>query len=248
MSVLIRRLWQGESDERRWVFVAIATVALVIRLTPLLRAGDRWAILDDSYDYLALSKGLVTGCGFARWTNAGCGPAELFRTPGYPFLLAILPNNLRWVVAIQALLGAAICLIIGLFSYRQWGFKAGVIAEALLALDVPSIVVSASIMSDMPFQALLATAVIIQLYAMRRARLDAEAVYMIMFAALLLGCALMVRPIGIFLPFFAAAPALLISGMTRTRRVGLCAAAVAIPVLMITGGRSGMRAWAGFVP
>src|ERR1700730_16423726 len=126
----------------------------------------------------------------------------------------------------------------GLFSYRQWGFKAAVIAEALLALDVPSIVVSASIMTDMPFQALLTTAVVIQLYAMRHPRLDAKAVYMIMFAALLLGCALMVRPIGIVLPFFAAAPALLISGMTPTRRLGLCAAAVAIPVLMITAWKA----------
>jgi len=228
------RFWQGESDRRRWIFVVIAVVALVIRLTPLLRAGDRWAVLDDSHDYLALSKGIVTGCGFARWTNAGCAPAELLRTPGYPLLLAILPENLRWVVALQALFSASICLMVGLFSYRQWGFKAAVIAEALLTLDLPSIVASASIMTDMPFQALLTTAVVLQLYAMRRARLDAEAVYMIMFAALLLGCALMVRPIGSFLLFFAAAPALLISGMTRTTRLGLCAAAIAIPALMMT--------------
>jgi hypothetical protein len=228
------RLGQGESDGRRWIFVAIAAVALVIRLTPLLRAGDRWAILDDSYDYLALSKGLVTGCGFARWTNAGCAPAELLRTPGYPLLLTILPENLRWVVALQALFSAAICLMVGLFSYRQWGFKAAVIAEVLLTLDVPSIVTSASIMTDSPFQALLTAAVIIQLYAMRRAHHDAKAVYMIMFAALLLAVTLMVRPIGIVLPFFAAAPALLISGMTRTRRLGLCAAAVVIPVVMMT--------------
>src|SRR5216684_3789810 len=199
------RFWQGESDRRRWIFVVIAVVALVIRLTPLLRARDRWAILDDSHDYLALSKGIVTGCGFARWTNVGCAPAELLRTPGYPLLLAILPENLRWVVALQALFSASICLMVGLFSYRQWGFKAAVIAEALLTLDLPSIVASASIMTDMPF------------------------------AALLLGCALMVRPIGSFLLFFAAAPALLTSGMTWPKRLGLCAAAAAIPVLLITG-------------
>ena len=227
------RFHHGHS-EARWILVIIAALALAVRLAPLLRAGDRWAILDDSYDYLALSKGMVTGCGFARWTNAGCAQAELLRTPGYPLLLTILPENLRWVVALQALISAATCLIIGLFSYRQWGFKAAVIAEALLTLDVSSIVASASVMTDMPFQALLTTAVILQLYAMRRPRPDAKAIWMIMFAALLLGCALMVRPIGIVLPLFAAAPALLISGMSRTRRVGLCAAAVAIPVLMIT--------------
>ena len=227
------RFHHGHSEDR-WILVIIAALALAVRLAPLLRAGDRWAILDDSYDYLALSKGMVTGCGFARWTNAGCAQAELLRTPGYPLLLTILPENLRWVVALQALFSAATCLIIGLFSYRQWGFKAAVIAEALLTLDVPSIVASASVMTDMPFQALLTTAVILQLYAMRRPCPDAKAIWMIMFAALLLGCALMVRPIGIVLPLFAAAPALLISGMSRTRRVGLCAAAVAIPVLMIT--------------
>src|SRR5229473_4230704 len=229
------RFWQGESDRRRWIFVVIAAVALVIRLTPLLRAGDRWAVLDDSHDYLALSKGIVTGCGFARWTNAGCAPAELLRTPGYPLLLAILPENLRWVVALQALFSASICLMVGLFSYRQWGFKAAVIAEALLTLDLPSIVASASIMTDMPFQGQLTTAVIVQLYAMRRVHPKARVFSMIMFAALLLAVALMVRPIGIVFPFFAAVPALLTSGMTRTTRLGLCAAAAALPVLLITG-------------
>jgi hypothetical protein len=226
------RVRLGRSGDR-WILVFVAALALAVRLAPLLRAGDRWAILDDSYDYLALRKGLIAGCGFARCINSGCGPPELFRTPGYPLLLTILPDNLRWAVTIQALFSASICLIIGLFSYWQWGFKAAVISEVLLTLDAPSIVASASIMTDMPFQALLTTAVILQLYAIRRARLDAKAVWMIMFAALLLGCALMVRPIAIGLIFFAVTPALLISGMSRTRRLGLCAAAVAIPVLMI---------------
>jgi hypothetical protein len=222
----------GRSGDR-WILVIIAVLALAVRLAPLLRAGDRWAILDDSYDYLALRKGLIAGCGFARWMNSGCGPPELFRTPGYPLLLTILPDNLRWAVAIQALFSAATCLTIGLFSYQQWGFKAAAIAEALLALDVPSIVVSASIMTDVPFQALLATAVIIQLDAARRAPHDAKTVYMIMIAALLLAVALIVRPIGIVLPFFAVAPALLISGMTRTRRLGLSVVAAAVPVVMM---------------
>jgi 4-amino-4-deoxy-L-arabinose transferase-like glycosyltransferase len=214
-------------------FRGVAMAALAVRLTPLLRAGEHWAVLDDSYDYLALRKGLIAGCGFARWTSAGCAPPELFRTPGYPLLLAILPDNLRLVVAIQALFSAATCLVIGFFSHRQWGFKAGVIAEALLALDVPSIVVSASIMSDMLFQALLTVAVVLQLYAMRRAHHDAKTAYMIMIAALLLAVALIVRPIGVVLPLFAVAPVLLISAMTRTGRLCLSVAAAAVPLLMM---------------
>jgi hypothetical protein len=51
---------------------------------------------------------------------------------------------------------------------------------------------------------------------------------------LLLAVALMVRPIGIVLPLFAVAPVLLMSGMTWTRRLGLCAAATAIPAVMMT--------------
>ena len=227
------RFWQRESDRRRWILGAIAAAALVIRLTPLLRAGDRWAILDDSYDYLALRKGLIAGCGFARWMNSGCGPPELFRTPGYALLLTVLPGDLRWAVAIQALFSAATCLIIALFSYQQWGLKAAAIAEALLTLDVPSIVASASIMTDMPFQALLTAAVVLQLYAMRRAPHDAKTVYMIMIAALLLAGALIVRPIGIVLPVFAVAPVLLTPGVTRTRRVGLSVAGAAVPLLMM---------------
>src|SRR5260370_40580395 len=68
------RFCQGESDRRRWIFVVIAVVALVIRVTPLLRAGDRWGVLDDAHGSLALSKRIATGSGCERWTNVGCAP------------------------------------------------------------------------------------------------------------------------------------------------------------------------------
>ena len=214
------------------LLACIAGVALLVRLLPLIRAERTWAVLDDSHEYIALQKGLLSGCGFARLTNGTCSEAELLRLPGYPIFLALMPS-VRFTIVLQAFMGAATCLIVGLFTYFQWGMSAAVIAQTVLALDVPSIVGSASIMSDCLFQLLLTASVLLQLTIISRAASDKKAVWVSMFATLLLAYAVLIRAVGIVLLLLAPLPFFLLPGISWRKRAGLSLLAMSIPGLVV---------------
>src|SRR5580704_7077626 len=190
------------------ILLAIACGALILRLLPLLRPGDGWAVLDDSHGYLALAHGLLSGCGFARLINGACRSPELYRLPGYPFFILMMPS-LRVAVFVQALLGALTCLLVGWFTWAQWGLTAGIIAQTLLALDIPSIVASSTIMSDCLFQALLTSAVLLQLLAISPGSANRKSFWLVLAAAVLLACTVLIRAIAIVVPLLAVVPVML---------------------------------------
>jgi hypothetical protein len=225
---------QAAKRNPRLLLACIAGVALLVRLLPLIRAGSSWAVLYDSHEYIALQKGLLSGCGFARLTNGTCSEPELLRLPGYPIFLALMPS-VRFTIVLQAFMGAATCLIVGLFTCFQWGISAAVIAQALLALDVPSIVGSASIMSDCLFQLLLTASVLFQLTIISRALTDKRAVWGSMFAALLLAYAVLIRAVGIALLLLAPLPFFLLPGISWRKRAGLSLLAMSIPGFVVFG-------------
>jgi len=197
-------------NEKNFYFrlVAVSTAALIVRVLPLLRPGDDWTLAGDSGTYLALAKGLRMGCGFAQ-AHGTCGAVEIFRTPGYPALLGLLPN-LRSVIAVQALMGAAICLMLVAFMRPRWGSKAALAAGTLIALDVPSIQYSCLIGTDILFSLLLAAAVISQLWIISRGVLDDKAAMVALLAALLLGADALVRPVGQVLILAAPLPVVMV--------------------------------------
>lgn len=214
----------------------LGILALALRLAPMLHSGSAWTMANaDSSRYVELAEGLRSGCGFARLIDGRCGPPEVLRTPGYPLFLTAIPS-LRAVVAVQAIIGAALCVLVGIFVSFYWGGCAGVIAELLLALNVPSIVQGSRIMSDVLFQAILAAAVIVQLCVIARRRYDARSVVFGMGAALMLAVAILVRPVGVLLPLIAPIPFLFLPReVSRRKTVALCVAAFALPAL-VTGG------------
>jgi 4-amino-4-deoxy-L-arabinose transferase-like glycosyltransferase len=220
-------------ERHRWIFFAAGLVALGVRLAPLLRSGSGWAMNNDSPRYLELAVGMRAGCGFARWIGH-CASAEVLRTPGYPLFLALLPN-VRMAVAVQGVIGAAVCLMVGLFVAASWGSAAGLTTELLLAFDAPSIVYGARIMSDILFQAMLAAAIVLQLTAVGRGVCDAKAVMAALTAALILGIAVLVRPVGIVLPLFAPLPLLLLPWGNWRARLGWSLLVLAIPALVAGG-------------
>jgi 4-amino-4-deoxy-L-arabinose transferase-like glycosyltransferase len=214
----------------------LGILALALRLAPMLRSGSAWAMANaDSPRYVELADGLRSGCGFARLVDGRCGPPEVLRTPVYPLFLTVIPA-IRAVVAVQAIIGAALCVLVGSFVSFYWGGCAGVIAELLLALDVPSIVQGSRIMSDVLFQAILAAAVIVQLCVIARRRFDARSVVFGIGAATMLAVAILVRPVGVLLPLIAPIPFLFLPPQaSRLKTVALCIAAFAMPAL-VTGG------------
>jgi hypothetical protein len=205
---------------------AVCTIAIMVRTLPLLRSGDDWTLAGDSGTYLALAQGLRMGCGFAQ-AHGTCGPAEVFRTPGYPAFLALLPG-LRSVVTVQALMAAAICSMLVGFMWPRWGSKAALTAGALVALDVPSIQYSCLIGTETLFSVLLVAAIISQLWIISRGVLDSKAALMALLAAVLLGVDALVRPVGQVLILAAPIPIMVTRSQSRQQRALLLVAAVVI--------------------
>jgi len=216
------------------ILLAIAGGALLLRLLPLLRPGDWWAVLDDSHEYLALTHGLLSGCGFARLMNGACRSPELLRLPGYPLFVLMMPS-LRSAVFVQALLGAFTCLLVGWFACSLWGLTAGIIAETLLALDIPSIIASSTIMSDSLFQTLLTSAVLLQLLAISPGSANRKSFWLVLSAAALLACTVLIRAIAIVVPLLSVVPVMLVPGVKISKRLGMSLLLVAIPASVMAG-------------
>ncbi len=212
--------------------VLIGVAALCIRFAPLARGDLKFQTSWDAADYIPLAQGIQHGCGFARFENGHCASADVSRPPGYPLFMAMMPG-LRTVLVIQAFLGAALCIWLGWFVSTRWGSGAGLMAAALLATDIPSIVYGAMIMSEALFQFLLTGAILLQLSAIIADELNARTAAKVFAAAGLLAAAAMIRPTGVFLPLFAPLPFLLMKSVSWPRALAFGCLAFAIPIAVM---------------
>jgi 4-amino-4-deoxy-L-arabinose transferase-like glycosyltransferase len=96
-------------------------------------------------------------------------------------------------------------------------------------------VYGARIMSDIPFQALLTAAIVLQFTAIGQGVCDAKAVVAALTAALILGAAVLMRPVGIVLPLLAPLPLLLLPWGNWRASLGWSLLAFAIPALVAAG-------------
>lgn len=221
----------------RLALYLVVLAALLIRLAPLLRAGSSWAMSNaaDATGYLQLADGLWSGCGFARYVNGVCSAPEIFRTPGYPAFLALMPG-IRTAIAVQAIAGAALCLILGLFVSRRWGSRAGLIAASLLAADVPSIVYSAQLMTEALCQFFIALAILALLSVIEREGKSLRSTILTLAGGGLFALAVLIRPIAEFvLPLLPVAIVLGIPNASWNRRITLAGLAFAIPAAVVAG-------------
>jgi hypothetical protein len=215
-----------------FILVTIACLSFAIRIYPLSHPGT-WTRDPDSIGYMRLADGFKTGCGFApRWQNGKCGPAELERTPGYPLFLAISPD-LRIVVIIQAVLGAAVCLLVAFFARSRWGLVAAVIAESIVAFDLSSIIIN-NIGTEILFTSIITSAILLQLVLVSRTAVDVWFIAGIVGVGCLLGIAELVRPIGQILCLIAPLP-VLFTTISLPKKIVLSLLALSFPLVVITG-------------
>ena len=104
----------------------------------------------DSATYLGPAKMLLSGHGFASKP----GLPDVFRTPGYPLLLALFGARAVPVVVLQHLFNVALAAAIYLFALRRGRFVA-IAAALLFALDPPSIHYANKVLTETLFTALL---------------------------------------------------------------------------------------------
>ena len=219
------------------LLVAVAGLLLLVRLSPVMRRpGIAWAITSDAVGYVRLAEGLATGCGFAPRFGDSCGPAEVFRTPGYPLFLAALPS-LRTALVIQDALGAGICLLVGLFAWRQWGLIAGLLAELLCGFHIPSIFWGNYVMTEILFTSLITPAFLLQLIAIKKGTLEGWTLVAIVGAGVLVGIAALVRPIGQLLIIGVPIPFFLLHQISLRKRVTLILLSLCLPGIVMVAWR-----------
>ncbi len=157
----------------------------------------------DDAVYVELGKALATGAGLHYLHLPGL-PAATHFPPGYPAFLALLwrlvpsfPANILLFKAANAALLAIAAAWVALFARRRFGCSrwAAAAAAIVLCLGVPSLVMSALVMSETLFLALLVPALVV---AERAADLDGP-IRWVVAAAVLAAVSALVRSAGIAL-------------------------------------------------
>lgn len=202
------------------IVAAIFLLSLTVRLAYLV-ALPAEPLGPDAIDYDTIGWNLAQGNGF---TNQA-GEPTAFRSPAYPLFLAgvycLAGHNLDWVRWVQALLGAGICVLVCLTALRLYDDCSARLAGVVCALYPPLIIPTSTILTEILFMFWLGLAV----YGL----ISKKTVWWRFSSGLLLGIALMTRPILVFfLPFLIAWFL-----FARERRALLSTAAVLGGVLLV---------------
>jgi hypothetical protein len=219
------------------IFVTVAFIAVLVRLTLLLHSNISFAFfLTDSFEYLQLADGIRHGCGFARFLKDVCEAPEVLRTPGYPLFLAPMPS-VRWALAAQGLIGGVVCLLVAKWVANDWSFEAALFAELMIALDVSAIVLASEVMAETLFQFFVVVALMPPIVVIWRSSETPPSQTKIRITAvvcgLLAGGAVLVRPVGIIIPLLLPFPFLLAPVLSLRQRLVAGAIAFLIPSLIV---------------
>jgi len=104
------------------------------------------------------------------------------------------------------------------------------------------------IMSDILFQALVTTGVVLGLWVIARGRNDRMAIAGIVVAAILFGVAISVRPLGVVLPIFAVLPVFLLPRVSWRGTITIALLGGAIRALVTFGWMARNDRWTGARP
>lgn len=231
-----------ETRAPRRLLVVVLALAASLRLVPVLLPGalDEGRVFTaDSRAYVELARGLIDRHAFVRFPPEGEArignpwPTEVFRTPGYPAVIAIVlgtGGSFGALVVLQILFDLAAILLCADIGRRMGSAPAGLAAAGLLAVDLVHIVYANMVMSDVVFAALVTASVWLTVRgADEAAGPPARRTALLAGAGLAMSCASAVRPVaalaGIPLAWYAAG--------RRGGRVGaalLLAASLVFPV------------------
>lgn len=234
---------------------AILLVALGLRLAAglwwqsRLPAGERFGF-GDSESYWALGRAIAEGRPYQY------GDARVFRTPGYPLVLAPLfwiggdETPVAWGFAESAVLGTA--AVGGVFWLARMRFdrRAGLIAAGIAAVYPGAISQGALVLSEAPFVPL----VLIQLALWGlawRSESKRRAVWLSLATGLVAGLATLMRPswllftpiaVVVAVAWASAHGPMVSSGVTRVLRLTLRWRAV-LCIIVLSGLALAMSPW-----
>ena len=204
----------GGGDRRalRWLFL-VAAAGLALRLVFAFGYWTGEVLTRDEREYLSLARSVAAGHGFVYDAEVKSGPVDPFgRAPGYPLFLALVGGGGSVTTSVpasvkmaQAVVGGLGVVLVGLLARRLAGDRAMVAAAAIAACYPPLVWISAYAFSEAIFWPLgLLVAWIFQrhrvsFYEKRKTTPD------VVFAGVLTGAAILIRPAMLFFVPLAAA-------------------------------------------
>lgn len=219
---------------RRPILLAVCLLAVAHSTFLLSYLGpETSAAWTDQGGYQRLGAVLAETGTFTRYPDAPTFVPEVIRTPGYPAFVAAIYTafgigNDRAVALAQALVFAAICLLVFAIARRVTNERVALYAAILTALFSPLAYFSTLVVTELwaTFMATAAALACLRAIQERRWR-D----YIL--AGLLLGATTLVRPVFVLLPFFLALGMPLLVPAHRTRRGLLHWTALAAAAILV---------------
>jgi len=172
------------------IILIVAALGRLGVLAGAWNAPDR-LLTPDSKDYEELAVSLAAEGEFAR-----DGKPEVFRTPGYPLVLALARAGGEswplWVALLQIVAGVLAVYLTFLLGWLLWSRRVGLWAAGLQAVNPLSIAADVRVLSDSLYALLLLLAVVLIVHHVRSSR-----AWPAVAGAATLGVACYVRPVGI---------------------------------------------------
>jgi len=171
----------------------ILVVAALGRLAVLAGAWNspQRLLAPDSEDYAELAVSLAADGEFAR-----DGQPEVFRTPGYPLVLALAMAGGEswplWVAVLQIAAGLLAVYLTFLLGGLLWSQRVGLWAAGLQAINPLSIAADVRVLSDSLYALLLLLAIVLLVHHVKSSR-----VWPAVAAAAALGVSCYIRPVGV---------------------------------------------------
>ncbi len=173
------------------IFIRIALFSAILSLNPT------GFLEDDSHSYLETTHSIVTEFSYTRNDSP-----EHSRTPGFPLFLAgatIIGGGIWAAVLFQILFASGTSALTTLMSLKLTHNPAvSFLSGLIVALDVPSIVMSNLVMTETLFTFFLVLSTLFLLFFLRE-RLKPS---YLAFAGVSVGIAVLFRPIAVLLPLF----------------------------------------------
>ncbi len=235
-------------------------VVLIAAFAARLAAGWWWqARLDrshrgpfgfgDSDGYWTLARAIARGEPY----KYGAEGFRVFRTPGYPILLAPIfllagdEPSVMWGRALSALLDTLTAAGVGWLAWRLFDRRTGALATVLAAFFPGSIAVGMLVLSEAPFCPLMILNLGLWMAAWKAAS-RSRGTWLAIAAGLAAGAATLVRPSWLLFTPFAVAVGL-VFGKPRLRHLGLGAAmAAGLIAAMVPWWVRNARVTGRFVP
>ena len=181
-------------------FVIILALAIKFSLFAFAAIhAPQGKLLPDSYGYLRLADTIVTKGVFGIKNEDGTLSYDMFRTPGYPLLLAIVNGILKIRLDGVVLLQIVMTLLAAWITYRtalEIDPRIALLSMAIILFDPPITIFSLTILTESLFLLLIAIFMLnFTLYLKHK-----KAVFIVL-SAIILATATYVRPIGYYLGF-----------------------------------------------